>query len=1103
MTSALIGRDHPAGVLRAEIGRVTDSHGGLVLVTGEAGIGKTALVTEAAEEARRRGALVLGGSCWDSDSAPGYWPWVQVVRALRRGAGPGEWSAAQEAAGAGLSILLGESRRGEETEAFQLYDAVTAALVSVSQNRPVVVVLDDLHWADVASLKLLEFAAQHTWFERLLLVGTYRDAETEATDHPLRPMLTSLTAKATTVTLTGLGHEEVGALMARTAGREPEAELVAEVHRRTGGNPFFVEQTARLWHGGGPVTATAPGVHDALRRRLSLLPPAITGLLTTAAVLGREFHREVLAAAGSVPLSEVDRLLGQAVAARLVVARKDGRFAFAHDLVRESLYDELGEQEARRRHAGVVGALEDTPELARRVFPSDLARHAYLAGDALEPARAVTHLLAAARDASTRMAVEEAIGHCRRALEVADDPVRRALIALDLGRHLRHEGDREGAWQAFEQGVAIARDLDDGKLLARAALTLHQTGDHDERAGRLRDGTLRQAYAKLVGDDPGTSRSPDDLAQELTVHVLMLARRDDDDDELMFGLWARHDTIWGLGTAAERVKLVDELMDVARRTGDRDTELLASSLRWVALLELGDPAYLDQYGAFVSLAERHGTPRFAEALFIDKNIVCTLQGRFEEAHEHLDRGLPGFCEGAHPGLLAMADQLLWSTLIPQGRFEEMRRLRRGLLEHGHSHPDLLEGVAALQRGDVGTALQLLPEERPGQEPYPRNLAPLGLRFLAQAAAASRDAELCDRARAALEPYSGQWMVSMYGCDISGPVDLWLGLLDAAQEHWAEAVARLTAAGRSADRLRSRTWSVEARCHLAETLLARGEPGDARTAAAMLDEVGREAADLGMRHVSGRVRHARDLTAQTATAGHRVPAAGTLREGADGHRVLAAGSRWEGVNGSVPDGFAADGFHRESAGGDEAVAEAVTNEFRRDGAVWSLAFGGRRVHVPDAKGLRDLHALLSMPGVDVPAVRLLDPEGGEVVVAARRMGGDLVLDDEARARYRRRLALLDEEIDRAAELGDDRRAVEYDREREALLNELRAATGLGGRGRRLGDEAERARKAVTARIRDTLRKLGPLHPELAAHLRAAVSTGSSCRYQPGHEIRWSL
>jgi hypothetical protein len=140
---------------------------------------------------------------------------------------------------------------------------------------------------------------------------------------------------------------------------------------------------------------------------------------------------------------------------------------------------------------------------------------------------------------------------------------------------------------------------------------------------------------------------------------------------------------------------------------------------------------------------------------------------------------------------------------------------------------------------------------------------------------------------------------------------------------------------------------------------------------------------------------------------------------------------------------------------------------------------------------------------VPVVRLLAPEGGELVVAARRMGGDDILDEEAKARYRRRLALLDEEIDRAVELSDDRRAGEFDRERAALLEELRTAAGLGGRGRRLGDEAERARKTVTARIRDVLRRLATAHPELAAHLRATISTGATCRYQPTEDVTWHL
>ncbi|MFD2395683.1 ATP-binding protein [Prauserella oleivorans] len=357
----LIGRDHPASVLRAEVARTASSHGGLVLVTGEAGIGKTTLVTDAAEEARRQGALVLGASCWESETAPGYWPWMQVVRALRRAASGEEWASAERAARGGLGVLLGESAAQDRVGAFELYDAVTSALVAVSQARPVVVVLDDLHWADAASLRLLEFAAQHAWFERVLLVGTYRDAEVEAAGHALEPLLLALLPRATTVTLTGLEPDEVGALIARTVGERPGEDVVAEVHQRTGGNPFFVEQTARLWHSGGTVTAIAPGVRDAVRRRLSLLPGPVARLLRSACVLGREFHRQVLAACVPAPVAEVDRLLDRAISARLVVARGGGVFGFAHDLVRETLYDALGDDERRERHAAVVHAVDHSP----------------------------------------------------------------------------------------------------------------------------------------------------------------------------------------------------------------------------------------------------------------------------------------------------------------------------------------------------------------------------------------------------------------------------------------------------------------------------------------------------------------------------------------------------------------------------------------------------------------------------------------------------------------------------------------------------------------------------------------------------------------------
>ncbi|MEV4454651.1 AAA family ATPase [Microbispora sp. NPDC049633] len=1053
--TGLIGREHPAAMLRAEITRAVGSHGGLMLVAGEAGIGKTTLVTSAAEEARRLGALVLGGSCWDSDNAPGYWPWVQVLRGMRRCAAPQEWAAAEEAGGAGLAALLGEAPGGDAAEGFRLYDAVTSALVAVSQSRPLVVVLEDLHWADTASLRLLEFAAQHTWFERVLLVGTYRDVEVEAADHPLRPLVLPLAARATTVTLTGLERDEVGALMTRAAGRDPSADLVAEVHRRTGGNPFFVEQTARLWRSGGSVTTIAPGVRDTLLRRLSLLPAPVVDLLVTAAVLGREFHRQVLAAVAAAPVLHVERLLDQAVAARLVVAKEAGGgevFAFAHDLVRQTLYESLDEKAASRRHAAVVHAVDRSAGLAEHVLPADMARHVYLAGDHVEPPLAVDRLLSAARDAAARLATEEALGHYRRSLEraaVAGDPRRHVVIAIEFGRELYSWNDHDGGRRAFEEAAAVARESADSELIARVALSVYAACGGE--IGPLGADLLREAHDELVRDGrpPDGGLSLDRLARDLAIHVAVLARRGDDDEALAFSLWAYHDTIWGPGTAPERAALTGELLTLAHRTGDAEMESIAAALRWVALLEQGDPAYLAQFREFVALGGRTELPRIDIATVSDRSIIAALMGDFDEAESLLDE-IAGH-EHGHGHFAYMLDHHRWAVRMLQGRHDDLDEIHRALRRSPHPCPGLLEAMTALHRGDGGAALRHLRDTMAGGEPR-RSIQPLWLRFQAMVAAWSRDPELCERARTAIEPYVGGWAVSMYGWDIGGPVILLRALVDAAQERWDDAVDGFTAAWHSADLLLARPWSVEARAHLGEALLRRGGPGDAEEAGKLLDDVEGEAAQLGMRHVVERVRLAR------------------LRE-------------------------------RAAVRGPTALPKAA--EFRRDGAVWTLGFGGHTVHLPDAKGLRDLHCLLNHPGADLPAVRLLDPEGGELVVAARAMGGDAVLDEEAKARYRRRLALLDEEIDRAAERGDDDRAAEFDRERAALLAELRSASGLGGRDRRLGDEAERARKAVTARIRDVLRKLDRLHPALAAHLRAAVSTGATCRYRPEHDITWRL
>ncbi|WP_078897214.1 AAA family ATPase [Streptomyces rimosus] len=1073
MEIALIGREHSVRVLRSSLERARASHGGLVLVTGEAGIGKTSLVRSAVDEARERGGmLVVRGTCWDSDSTPGFWPWTQAVRSLRRGAAAGEWEEAATAAGGALSVLLGEGTGAGDALRFELFDAVTTLLTVLSQHRPVTVVLEDLHWADAASLSLLEFTAQHTWFERLLVIGTYRDVEVQRPDHPLRPLLPRLAAKATTLALTGLTPPQVAELVARTVGARPDAATTAGMCERTGGNPYFVEETARLWSAGQPVAAVAPGVRAVVHRRLSLLGEPTVRLLGAAAVLGRRFERRTLARTAGSPESLATGLLGEAVAAGLLEPSAAEAYVFTHDLVRETLYDGLAEDRLRRLHAAAVRALRDTTGAGDRARPTDLARHAYFAGPDLDADEAVDILVAAARHAVSRLASEEAVAHYRRALERlgTGDPRRHVLLALDLGAELQLLGEHERSWLVYEDAAALASRTGDAGLVGRVALTLHHADGRGDGTG-LKIRALREAHRALIpgprppADASNTSGTSDASevpdagpVDEVARRVVAAARTAGDDDTLHLGLWARLHAVWAPGTAVQRVRVAGELMEVSRRRADVWMEHLAASMRWVALLELDDPGFLRQFSGMVAGADACGLPRTSMISVIDRSVVYAFMGRFAEADDLLAQTLA--LSGTHANYYQyFVGHHRWALSLLQGSFPAAEQAHRAMRGQDHLYTQLLAGITALEQGAASHGPVPWPGDHSSDDTVDdtvleRGIAPLRVRLQAQSAAASRDPARCEQAHTALAPYRGQWLVSLFGWDISGPAALWSGLLHAAEERWEAAVRDLTTAARSADRLHARPWSVRARTELAHVLLARADHDDHDDhdrATALLRATEAEARELGMAHIVERIRP-------------RLPSPTPHHHLQDGH---------------------------------------PEREFVRNGAVWRLRYAGRTVHVPDAKGLADLHTLLGRPGQDVPAVRLLYPDSAPLAAAAGALGSDMVLDEEAKTRYRQRLELLDEEIDRASVHGDDHAAAEYDRERKALLAELRKAAGLAGRSRRLGDETDRARKNVTARIRDTLRRLREHHPELASHLQAAVSTGAMCRYAPDREVRWRL
>jgi hypothetical protein len=1133
--SRLLGREHHLAKIRDLVDRTRDSHGGSVLVVGEAGIGKTALVAEALDPVRDE-VIVVGGAAWEREGAPGYWPWVQVVRALERASDDEQWRQLTEPAGQGLSSLFGgaeaPTREIVDAAVFKLHDAVTHLLAHASRIRPVVIVLDDLHWADTASLKLLEFVVRHTWFEHLLVIGTLRDVEVVAEDHPLRDPIAALQAKSTTVTLSGLDVTEVATLMERATGRTPDHDLAAEVHRRTGGNPFFVEQLASLWYSGGSLDSIPPSLGSVLELRLGLLPSPVIELLTTGAVLGREFEERLLAEVAGADPHALETDLRQAVAARIVTPTSDGGYAFVHDLIRETLHRRLEARQLRAEHARIVDALERLAPADVDRRRSDLATHAALAVPEVGAERALEHLLAAVDEACGRLAADEVAHHLLAAIRLVPehDRHRRATLALDLGMAQHVAGALSEARATFQQVLVQARELDDARLLAEAALGLHGLGipDPDEQwqheIALLDEARDALDAAEVPEDDPLRVRAAaasvrarshllagDETREAQAQALVELARRTEDDEVIGFTLLARHDAIWRPGSAPERVQLADEMADAAMRHGDVEGELQASLLRMVALLELGDPRALTEQGELAARAARARLPRYEYLARTRQAAVDVLQGRFDRAREGID------------GALDMGERLdevdrsrlwleqRWALALIRGDQTEAQELIRSIRETNGSYAIVVEAVTAAMRGDVEMARRHAPEIVTLAGEYPSMFTPALLHARAVLAAASGDLRACEAAREALAPHRDLWIVVAGGGTIHGPYVYWLGQIEAAQERWNDAVVAFEAAVAAAGRLDARPWLLRSRLGLVRSWLGRRSPGDVADGAAALPEIAEEAADIGMQGV---VREAGLLQGQVAEMDGANPSRRPGRAGASetsgpASSATSTSPRQEGPaspTSSLQEGPATSASPPEepttSASPQDAGGAPAGNEFRFDGNVWTLSFAGRTVRLPPAKGLRDLHTLLALPGVDVPAVDLLDPEGGEAVRATKRLGGDPILDEQARSQYRQRLAELDEAIEQATARHEDERAAELDTERQAILDELRSATGLAGRSRRLGDEAERARKTVTARIRDTFRRLDERHPELAEHLRATVSTGANCRYDPSREVAWN-
>lgn len=1014
----LVGRDRLLERLGGLIGQVVAGEGVTVLVAGQAGIGKTSLLQAALAPAAVAGVQIGWGTCLDVEGAPGYWPWTQALDRLARGA----VAAAGDDIGVLGSLLPSFGDGGVAVDASSrarllLMDATNRFLENLASERPVVVVLDDLQWADESSLALLDFVARAPQPPGLGLIGIYRGDELPA---KARRLVAGLVSRAEHVEVGALDPVAVHRLVERIAGRDVDGATSAAIHRRSGGHPFFVRELALLAQhddvaAGGVVPAA---VRDAIDRRLEQLPPMTRSVLDVTAVLGTGLLGDVVASVLGV--STVD--VGEAVVAAIdagVLARQGEVVGFAHDLFRETMLDRLGPARRIELHRAIGSSLEDRHHRGGEVAPTELARHFVAAVTLDGPDRAIHWALEAAAASVDSLAFAEAAGQLRRLRAAIAD----AGVDIDDGRLvdvLLAEADalaREGSVVDARGLLRFARDVADRlglpAAIARVALATAQLG---ARFAARRDDIVREldrALSAVAGvDATWEARLSATLARALQHSVvedrpragplsqraLELGRQAGDPGTLLACLLARHDVVWTPGTGVERAEVAREIVRVAVAAADDERHTEGLLLLANALLEQGSPAFEAALESCLAAVKGHGQPQHRYLVETRRAAVALLRGSLDEAD----------------GLIESAAAL--GSRIREPDTDNVRMSQR------------LELVRSRGQAD----------------------------------------ELLAFASDAVRHWTG---APVHAHAVAAGFAARAGDLDTARRHVAAVVDH---GGWRADR--SYLWSVFVR----ELGFAAAALDDLVLCGELLDDL-RSLADAGACGVNGAV---------VAFAGSHAHTAGLLA-GALGQSD--ASERWLAS--------AASTYRRLGAAGwlaDVGVVgvDGPSASMRRRGAVWHVAFGGGEATVAHTKGLADIARLLAAPGVDIHVLDLID--------AGDRSAGraDDVVDRRALDAYRRRLADLDGLLDEAAADNDDERRARLAVERDALLDELARVTRADGHQPRqyANHPAERARKAVTGRVRDAIRKLDPVLPELAAHLEQSIVTGTYCRYR-AVDVTW--
>jgi len=888
----IVGRLKEVNELSGLLEDALGGHGGIVLLTGDAGIGKTTLARLATDHAQRRGALAV----WASGStagigAPPYWHWVQVVRALlRRPEGPqlvGDLGPAAEWLAAIAPELAHELGAAEPAatpadptdRAYEVYDALTRLLARAATGSALLVVLDDLQFADEASLRALAFIASLVGEMPVLIVATYRGAELR---HASGAPLLEPAGPGHTISLEGLDSEQIAKLIEARTGRAAAEDLVRRIHDVTGGNPLFVSELLNLLEAQGRLADPAllasalplpTGVRDAIVQRLAPLSDRGREALTVGAVIGASFRATTIAAVTGLHARELLELLDHAARLGLVRPQTDlpDGYTFSHGLIQATLYESLARGRRISLHAAVGEALERSYDVVAGEGLAEIAHHFLEAAPIGDTERAVVYARRAAERATQMFAYEQAVSLYTRAITFADPARAGERIALlqSLGEAQMRAGDTEGARDTLQRAAEVARAHDDAPALARAALAcgiwglslgIDQPLVHlaEEAVQRLERSGPAGLLASVKGLLAAALYWSDEVArrERLAADALTLARAEHERARtgesrrtLAYVIGRYLLTRWGPDSAQADFPLSDELLDHVRALRDTEQEILIRNWRISVLSEIGSFAAVDQEIASVDeMASELRQPRAMLFAPLHHGCRAATAGEFAEA-ERLNAKSVAIATrvGGTIGDLAATAQLL-SIRIQQGRVGELEEAVRAL---ANRHPGMvaLQCTLALILVQSGRRAQARAElERltsAGVSGFPRdNTHILMLALISEVAADLGDQERSRLLHSWLEPYAGRWVVSP-GAAALWPVDRTLGRLATIHAPPEVALALIHRAREQAAGVGALPSLALAALDEAHLLSLRGGPEDAAGAAALAAKARTLAQDLGM------------------------------------------------------------------------------------------------------------------------------------------------------------------------------------------------------------------------------------------------------------------